>query len=281
MADIDDYEIDGGNAGEDTERSGPPLPRPWRPRGFILIALIALGVAGGGAYFLLRPAPAPAPEPVVTAPPPSPTPTQATPTAPPANLPSLEESDAFVRENAGGLTSHPQLATWLRQSGLVRTLTVVVQNVGEGRSPAPFLSFLRPPAKFQAIRKGTGWYADPRSHAAYDDVADAVASIDVVECVRVYRILEPLFRTAYRELGYPNDDFGDTVRRALGVIQSAPVPRGDIELRQGRAFLEFVDPKLEALSFAQKHVVRMGPRNARLVQAKAAELAAALVAPAG
>jgi hypothetical protein len=43
---------------------------------------------------------------------------------------------------------------------------------------------------------------------------------------------------------------------------------------------EYADPKLEALSPAQKALLRMGPRNVPRVQAKLRELAAALRSPA-
>jgi hypothetical protein len=43
----------------------------------------------------------------------------------------------------------------------------------------------------------------------------------------------------------------------------------------------FADPELEALSAAEKHLLRMGPENARQVQEKLSELAELLGYPAG
>ena len=194
-------------------------------------------------------------------------------------LPSLEESDAFVRDLARGLSSHPQLGAWLAARGLVRILTVAVQNVAEGRSPAPFLPFLTPSIRFQAVERQGRLLADPASFAAYDEFADGVASLDASECARVYKILSPLFATAYGELGSPAGTFEQAVARAIDVLRAAPVPDGDILLRRGPVFLEYGDPKLEGLSLAQKHLLRMGPRNARMVKAKAEEVAQALGLP--
>ena len=42
----------------------------------------------------------------------------------------------------------------------------------------------------------------------------------------------------------------------------------------------FVDPQLESLSNPQKQLLRMGPRNIRLIQAKLRETALALGIPA-
>jgi hypothetical protein len=181
-----------------------------------------------------------------------------------------------VRDLARGLSSHPQLAAWLAARDLVRTLTVAIQNVAEGRSPARFLPFLTPTVRFQAVEKAGAIVADPRSFAVYDDFASAVASLDLAEVARVHAILAPLFGAAYAELGYPADDFSKAVARAAEVIAKTPVPDGEIALRRGPTFLEFADPKLESLSLAQKQLLRMGPTNARKVQAKAAELVKAL-----
>lgn len=276
--DLEDFEIDG-------ERKDPPVdgdeaPTPLPPRrppvppgllaagGLLLTALIAV-------FFLLRKGdkpPAPS-VPMVEATPAPSAPTEAQPI-----LPALAESDAYVREAAKALSSHPQLGAWLAAPDLVRTLTVVVQNVAEGRSPSRFLPFLTPSTRYAAVQKGRLLVADPKSHAAYDAFADGVAALDAAECARVYRLLAPLFGTAFAELGYPATEFEKTVPRAVDVLRSTPV-RDDMTLRQGKVFLEFADPKLESLRLAQKHLLRMGPRNARLIQGKAAEIAQALGLP--
>ena len=46
-------------------------------------------------------------------------------------------------------------------------------------------------------------------------------------------------------------------------------------LRATSVTFQFADPELEALSPAQKHLLRMGPRNMRLVQHKMREFARA------
>jgi hypothetical protein len=54
------------------------------------------------------------------------------------------------------------------------------------------------------------------------------------------------------------------------------VIEGDIPLRQKVISYAYVDEKLESLSPAQKHLLRMGPRNVRIIQAKLREIAALL-----
>ncbi len=47
-------------------------------------------------------------------------------------------------------------------------------------------------------------------------------------------------------------------------------------MRLGNVLWEFRDPTLEGLSPPQKHLLRMGPANVRLIQSKIREIQAAL-----
>ena len=272
--DADEGDLPFGGLAPELRRSGSP------PIGWIALALVA---ALAGVLFVLRPGSLfrPAEKPAAEShTPPSPPPTIATPpTEPAVELPPLDESDAFVREQAQNLSTHPQLAHWLAAAGLVRTLTVSIQNVAEGRSPAPFLRFLVPSPRFGAVQKAGRLVADPASYAVYDSVADGIAALDAAECARVFRLLLPLFGAAYAELGYPGTDFRKALGRAFDTVRETPVP-DEILLQKGAVFLEFSDPRLESLNFAQKQMLRMGPRNLGLVKGKVGEVAAALEPPA-
>lgn len=273
MADLEDFEID-PKPGDQT----PATPEPPRPPGPLLSLIAGAGALVAVIAVLLVVLLRPGKKIATVLPPEAKAPAVAVTASPDplAGLPTLAESDAFVRDLAKGLSGHPQLGAWLAARDLLRTLTVVVQNVAEGRSPARFLPFLTPAVRFQAVDKAGALVADPKSFAAYDDFANGVASLDTPECVRVYGVVAPLMGAAYAELGYPAADFPKALARAVDVLAKTPVPVGDIALRRGAVFLEFADPRLESLPLAQKHLLRMGPANARKIQAKAAELAQAM-----
>jgi hypothetical protein len=86
----------------------------------------------------------------------------------------------------------------------------------------------------------------------------------------------PLFDEAYRDMGIPDAPFGDALARAMGNLLRARVPEQAPELVHGVLVYEFADADMEARTPAEKHVLRLGPTNARRVQAKLRELAAAL-----
>ena len=56
-------------------------------------------------------------------------------------------------------------------------------------------------------------------------------------------------------------------------MQRAPILEGPIPLVRPSVRYEFADPSLEARSALHKQMLRMGPRNTRLLQRKAGELA--------
>jgi hypothetical protein len=204
----------------------------------------------------------------------------ATAPVPAGPLPGLDASDDFVRRVAAGLSSHPELARWLARAALVRTLVAVVTNVADGETPRPHLDFLAPAQHFHAQgAPGRHVMADPASFTGYDRFADAIASIDASAAVTAYRTLEPLIDAAYRELGHPEGGFRRGLDRALAALLEAPVPRAEAELVPHAVGFRWADPKLEALTAAQKQFLRIGPRNVPLVQAKLRELQAALGSP--
>jgi hypothetical protein len=283
--DLDQYELE-PQRGLDDDGSTVPAERGYgrdEPKGgigfpAILAALAVLVVALLGVLFLLfrqpgRPTPTPAAPPPVAQQ--APTPTPAT------TLPKLEDSDPFVRSLAGTLSSNPELARWLAQTGLVRKLTAVVDNVVSGETPRPHLEFLAPKQRFKAARRpGRTIVPDPAGFQGYDVVADVVGSVDASAAASAYRTLAPLFDAAYAELGHPDGGFSKAVDSAIAALTAVPVLRDDVELVPHAIGFRYADPKLEGLSAAQKQFLRMGPRNVRIVQQKLRELQPALSPPA-
>jgi len=191
-------------------------------------------------------------------------------------LPPLAESDAFVRERAARASARPELAAWLAGEGLVERFVAAVDAVANGESPRAELRELAPQEPFRASERAGRTFVDPSSGTRYDLVSAVFASLDPGVCAELHRLLLPLFEAAYGELGRREGRFDDVLARAFRELLRAPVRDGEIELLPKLRSYHFADPALEALSPAQKHLLRVGPSNARRVQAKLRELAAAL-----
>jgi hypothetical protein len=163
----------------------------------------------------------------------------------------------------------------------VRTLTAVVVNVADGETPRPHLDFLAPKQRFRAARRpAQALVPDPAGFSGYDAFGDAIASVDAMAAANAYRTLEPLFDAAYADLGHPEGGFRQSLGKAIKALLAVPVLPADVDLLPHAVGFRYADPKLEALTPAQKQFLRIGPRNVRLVQGKLREVQAAL-APAG
>jgi len=196
-------------------------------------------------------------------------------------LPPLDASDAFVRAAAREISRHPSFAQWLAQEDLIRRFVVVVDNISEGLTPREHLLFLKPPGKFLVLGSAPDLRIDPSEYRRYDRIADVVSSLDAEGCAELYFRLKPLIERSYHELGYPGLDFDDRLGQAIAELLAVPVAPEEPALVEEVFRYEFADPELEALTDAQKQLLRMGPRNVRRIQDKLRELARAAGIPAG
>ena len=86
-----------------------------------------------------------------------------------------------------------------------------------------------------------------------------------------------LREAAYRALGYPDGSIDKAAARALHRIEIGPVRDGEVAVVEGPgATWAYADPMVEGLGDVEKQMLRMGPRNARILQAKAREISQAL-----
>ncbi len=240
-------------------RDTPPRPRwPW-----VAAAVIVAGVVGW--YYYTRRAAAPPAPPL----PPAQTEAAPPPAEPAVPLPPLEQSDDWLRERLAALSSHPDFARWLQAVQLARRGTAALGAVAEGRSPREQLPFLAPGGRFAAVERGGRWYASPQAHARYDPLADVIASIDARAAAGLYRLAKPLLEAAHNEIAAPEATLDGAVAGALRLLLATPVPSEDPEVVEGEGLVyTYADPGLEGLAPAQKHLLRTGPRNMRLIQAK-------------
>jgi DUF3014 family protein len=194
------------------------------------------------------------------------------------DVPPLDQSDPVVRTLVEQLSKQPTVLAWLATDGLIRNFTVVVDNIASGQSPAANLRSVRPTARFAVTGSGTALKIDPRSYDRYNVLADAVAGIDAQAASRVYATLKPRIEEANKELGSVPID--RKLEKAIVTLVHTKVPAGDVRVvPHGAEGYEFADGSLAALSDSQKLLVRMGPRNARLIQDKLREVGAALGIP--
>jgi len=246
-----------------------PSRGPW------ILAAAAVVAVAAGLYLSFRGGPPPPAAPSAPVPPVAAVvPVEAPPTTGPAPAVAGDRLQALLQSVSADATWR----RWLGAGGLVRRFAVAVDNLAEGESPRKPLDFLKPEKPFAAAGAGGKLAIAPESYQRYDAFAAAVASLDAGAAARAYRELHPVLEAAWRGLGYPKGALDRVTARALRRIEGAPVREGQVALVPAAhgPLYEFADRRLEDLGQVEKHLLRMGPANTRLLQAKARELRQAL-----
>lgn len=269
MANLDDIDLRPTSVSDlDLRPPEDPSASPEGRRPSIWVALAILAaLVGAVAYFIYGRQPLP-PEQADA--------TRAARTAAPAAassepLPALDASDAFIRQLVQAFSSHPQLVSWLATPDLTRTFVAIVDKIAIGASPAKHAPFARPSTPFRVTGSGEHVRFDPASYDRFNTLAAVIESVNADGAARAYARIKPLCVEAYRDLGYPDGDFDRKLSLAIARLLDTPVPDGPVDLRATSVTYQFADPDLESLSSPQKQLLRMGPRNMKIVQAKLRE----------
>lgn len=249
----------------------PPVERGPRPGLLAGIAAVVVVLAGLALfYFWSGSRGAGAPDATVSPPSERPAATAGRqplgPTVEPGPLPALDESDPLVRQLMAALSAHPEIAAWLTTDDLVRQFVRAVDNVATGTSPARHLKVLAPDTPFQAENRGDHFVVTEGTYERYDALADAVASADPAALATLYARLKPRLQEAYVELGHPAGDIDTAVEQAILQLLDTPSPQSPVVVTKGVMSFKHDLEQLESLSAAQKQLLRMGPRNARVIK---------------
>jgi hypothetical protein len=200
----------------------------------------------------------------------------ATATSPPVALPPLGEMDPVVRGLLSALTSQPELLKWLTTDDLVGAMATAIDRLARGESPARDLAVLRPQQPFMTVRRDGAMRVDPAGYARYTPLVQAVAAIDSARLAAAFSTLRPRLAEAYVAQGHPEGGFDEALARALGTVIATPDVPADAALEPGVGGFQYADPAWQRLPAAQKHLLRMGPEQVRVVRDATAKFAAAL-----
>ncbi len=258
------------------------------------VAVIALVVVAGAAYFLVQrarqagttPAAAPAAS-VTSAPAPAGTaPSIAHPIAQAetgpapagtAPLPPLADSDARVADSLIALANGGDIGAWLVRQSLIPRIVATVDALphsGMGR----FILPVKPARGSLQLEQANGQSVIGAANATrYAPYMQALASADSQALVDWYVRYYPLFQQAYVELGYPRAYFNDRLIAVIDHLLAAPEPAQPLIVVPYKQAYAFADPALQGLSVGQKAMVRIGPVNEAAVKAKLRDLRARLL----
>ena len=217
------------------------------------------------------PAPPPAPEiteleePAVEPPPPPPAPVE-------VPLPRLEESDDAVRDAVGDIPLGTAGQQYLVPGNIIERSASLIYLMAQGDVPYKLLPVSRPKAAFPISDDGTQVVTDPAGFKRYDALTQWLQSLDLASLLSSLEWFIPLFREAWSYYGEDPAAFDMAVVMTLDLVIATPeIDLSEARLVRKEAVWIFEDPTIEGLAPIQKQVLRLGPENAEVVKAKAAE----------
>lgn len=187
-------------------------------------------------------------------------------------LPPLAESDAPMRDAAGGLIGKDTFEKYFYPKEIVRRFVVTVDNLPRKKLPQRYAAAKPVAGRFLAGGPADALEISPNNYRRYVPYVRLVESVDTKRLVALYVHFYPLLQEEYQNLGQPNRYFNDRVVEAIDDLLAAPSPQGPIKVVQPKVLYEFADPELENLSAGQKLMIRMGPENAARIKAKLKEI---------
>ena len=254
-----------------------------------LIVVLLLVIAGGVVLLTGIWPPKGEPTPTATAPPPEPPPSPimtaieepapepSEPPPPPPEpvedpLPRLEESDDAVRDAVGDIPLGTAGQQYLIPGNIIERSASLIYLMAQGDVPYKLLPVSRPKAAFPIRDDGTQVVTDPAGFERYDALTQWLQSLDLESLLSSLEWFIPLFKEAWSYYGEDPAAFDMAVVITLDLVIATPeIDLSEARLIRKEAVWIFEDPAIEGLAPIQKQVLRMGPENAKILKAKAAE----------
>lgn len=208
----------------------------------------------------------------------TPAPPDAAAAEPAKALPSLENSDALMRETVSGLVGRKAFDAMVYPSQLIRRIVATVDNLPRETAPRRVMPLEPVPGAFGVSGTGEEVTLAAANSGRYAPYVRVFETLDSRALARRYADSYPLFQRAYAEIGFPNSRFHDRLLEAVDDLLEAPELAGPVRLVRPKVFYRFADPELESLSAGQKIMIRMGAENAVKVKAKLREIRRELAA---
>ena len=210
--------------------------------------------------------PEPEPEPEIVQPKPEPKPVEVKQEPAKPQLPTLNQSDDFVRDQTLDAFKGLSINDVLLNKNLARQFVVFVDNLAHGELARKASPLIGPKQSFDALDVTNKTYLDPDSYHRFDMYADLLQTMNTDAVVSTYKLLLPLLNDAFAELGYETVTFNQRLKAAIKEMLNAPIIEQPIELTSISVNYKFKDADLENLPDAQKLMIRMGPENTRKVK---------------
>ena len=160
---------------------------------------------------------------------------------------------------------------------LIQQGTALIDGFSRGLVLRKLLPVAPPTEIFSVEQRGDQMFMAPASYERYNGHAEAFATLDTKLLVANFHTMRPLYEQAYGQLGLNPEDFDNAVIRMLDRILATPEIEEPIALTRRSVMYQYADPELEQLPPIQKQLLRMGPKNIRIIKEQARALRSGLL----
>lgn len=185
-------------------------------------------------------------------------------------LPSLDDSDAVVKQSLADVVS-VNLLKLVVDNDLIRRAVVYTENLADGKLAKKHQVFTAPSQSF-TVNDGAIITVNPDSFKRYDPYVTLFTKLSDKQIVSLVQEYKPLIQEAYDEIGLSDYAFQERLAQAITHLLQTPDVPLDTPLTSQSVSYKYAVPEYEALSDAQKQLLRMGPENVKKVKAKLARL---------
>ena len=192
-------------------------------------------------------------------------------------LPRLNDSDEFVLSRLAGFNGGELLLTFLVDDQIIRKVVTFIENLTRGEIPQSGLPYKAIGSEIIVSEIDSDFYQmEEASFIRFDKIVDALVGFDEQELIALYRLLSPLMRRAYSELGYSEDAFDAAVLDAISRIVAVNAQELPLQLVKPSVMYLYADSRIEDLPDLDKLLIRLGPKNVRQLQSKLKSIEAQL-----
>ena len=197
----------------------------------------------------------------------------------PPQLPSLDNSDAFVRDRMLLIKHKSELQTWLNTDDLLRRSASYLDGLARGNTLSKVFPLTPPEGSFAMHKDGETIWLNAGNYERYDSTVGVLTSFNMKSMGQLFHFMRPLLETAFAEMGYLPRQMDGIILQAIDNILATPIIVEPIRLTRDSVAYKFADPELEALLPVQKQLLRTGPENTQRLQQQALALKDALLNP--
>ena len=148
-----------------------------------------------------------------------------------------------------------------------------LDEVTLGFIPVKSLGAYKSDSAFTAFEENGEWFLTPETEARYAPFVELFCSLDPELAGKVFRAIKPTLQNAMNACGHVNQTPEQLLQSAMEKLRQVPLYESNPPMNKVTdGLFVWKYPELEALSPAQKTLLRMGQQNLRIIREKAEQL---------